>query len=74
MAEVFAKQGWLVRVRTAGAVPPIVSDLAVGRSAAQDAVAAVLSHPEVGYEDQVTLSPDPVRESKPTCTNELSKS
>lgn len=51
MGQEFANQGWLVRVQTVGAVPPIAFDFAVARSAAQDAIAAVLSHPEVGYED-----------------------
>lgn len=54
MTQEFADQGWLVRVQTMGAAPPVAFDFAVARAAAQDAIAAVLSHPEVGYEDEVT--------------------
>lgn len=54
MKQEFASQGWLVRVQTIGAVPPTAFDFAVARTVAQDAIAAVLSHPQVGYEDQVT--------------------
>ena len=54
MAPVLAKQAWFVRVQTVGSSEPIALDFAVGTGVSQDAIAAVLDHPEVSFEDQVT--------------------
>ena len=55
MAE-FAQQAWFIRVRSTpeGSAPPVVIDFAVARSTSQDAISAVLEHPQVGYDDEVT--------------------
>ncbi len=54
MAEELAKQAWFVRVQTMGSDEPIALEFAVGTSISQDAIAAVLDHPQVSFEDQVT--------------------
>jgi hypothetical protein len=54
MAKELAKQAWFVRVQTVGSSEPIALDFAVGTGISQDAIAAVLDHPEVSFEDQVT--------------------
>jgi hypothetical protein len=54
MAKELAKQGWFVRVQTMGSNEPIALDFMVGTTISQDAIAAVLDHPEVTFEDEVT--------------------
>ena len=53
MAEELGK-AWFVRVQTMGSDEPIALEFAVGTSISQDAIAAVLDHPQVSFEDQVT--------------------
>ena len=55
MAEELAKQAWFLRVQTTEAKPAII-DFAVGKATLQEAIAAVLYHPELDMADQVTLS------------------
>jgi hypothetical protein len=54
MAQQLANQAWFFRVQTTGSSEPIALDFAVGTGLSQDAIAAVLDHPEVTFEDQVT--------------------
>jgi hypothetical protein len=54
MAKELAKQGWFVHVQAMGSDEPIALDFAVGTNISQDAIAAVLDHPEVTFEDEVT--------------------
>jgi hypothetical protein len=54
MAEKLAEQGWFVRIETMDAVSqPAVMDFAVGKNSSQEAIAAVLDHPEIRPGDQV---------------------
>jgi hypothetical protein len=55
MAEGLAQQAWFLRVQTAEATPAII-DFAVGKATLQEAIAAVLYHPELDMGDQVTLT------------------
>ena len=55
MAEELAKHAWFLRVQTSEATPAII-DFAVGKATLQDAIAAVLHHPELDLGDQVTLT------------------
>jgi len=56
MATELAKQAWFVRVQSTaeGSAPPVVIDFAVAKNTSQDAISAVLDHPAVGYDDEVT--------------------
>ena len=56
MAKELAKQAWFVRVQSVaeGSAPPVLIDFAVAKNTSQDAISAVLDHPQVGYDDEVT--------------------
>src|SRR5581483_452618 len=53
MAEKLAAQAWFVRVKTSEAQPALI-DFAVGKAALQDAIAAILHHPQLDLGDEVT--------------------
>jgi hypothetical protein len=55
MAESLATQAWFIRVRTTDAVPASI-DFAVGKATLQDAIAAILHHPQLDFGDEVTLT------------------
>ena len=52
MAEALATQAWFVRIKTSEATALI--DFAVGKATLQDAIAAVLHHPQLDLGDEVT--------------------
>jgi hypothetical protein len=53
MAEELAAQAWFVRVKTSEATPALI-DFAVGKATLQDAIAAILHHPQLDLGDEVT--------------------
>ena len=53
MAEELATQAWFVRVKTSEATPALI-DFAVGKAILQDAIAAILHHPQLDLGDEVT--------------------
>lgn len=53
MAEDLATQAWFVRVKTSEATPALI-DFAVGEATLQDAIAAILHHPQLDLSDKVT--------------------
>jgi hypothetical protein len=55
MAEELAAQAWFVRVKTSEATPALI-DFAVGKASLQDAIAAILHHPQLDLGDKVTLT------------------
>jgi hypothetical protein len=55
MAVKLAEQGWFVRVETMDAASqPAVMDFAVAKNSSQEAMAAVLEHPEIKPEGKIT--------------------
>jgi hypothetical protein len=55
MAEKLAAQAWFVRIKTSEAQPALI-DFAVGKATLQDAIAAILHHPQLDLGDEVTSS------------------
>lgn len=53
MAEKLAAQAWFVRIKTSEAQPALI-DFAVGKATLQDAIAAILHHPQLDLGDEVT--------------------
>jgi hypothetical protein len=53
MTEKLATLAWFVRVKTSEAEPALI-DFVVGKASLQDAVAAILHHPELDFGDEVT--------------------
>src|SRR4029078_5927353 len=52
MAEALATQAWFVRIKKSAATALI--DFAVGKATLQDAIAAILHHPQLDLGDEVT--------------------
>ena len=55
MGEELAKQAWFLRIQTTEAKPAII-DFAVGKATLQEAIGAVLHHPQLDLGDRVTLT------------------
>jgi hypothetical protein len=53
MAEKLATLAWFVRVKTSEAQPALI-DFAVGKATLQEAIAAILHHPQLDLGDEVT--------------------
>lgn len=53
MAEKLATQAWFVQVKTSEAEPALI-DFAVGKATLQDAITAILHHPDLDLGDEVT--------------------
>lgn len=53
MTEELATEAWFVQVKTSEATPALI-DFAVGKAALQDAIAAILHHPQLDLGDEVT--------------------
>src|SRR4051812_241370 len=55
MTEKLAPQAWFVQVKTSEATPALI-DFAVGKAVLQDAIAAILHHPQLDLGDEVTAT------------------
>ena len=55
MTEKLAAQAWFVQVKTAEKTPALI-DFAVGKAALQEAIAAILHHPQLDLGDEVTAT------------------
>lgn len=55
MTQKLAAQAWFVQVKTSEATPALI-DFAVGKAALQDAIAAILHHPQLDFGDEVTAT------------------
>ena len=55
MTEKLAAQAWFVRIKTSEAQPALI-DFAVGKATLQDAIAAILHHPQLDLGDEVASS------------------
>lgn len=53
MTEKLAAQAWFVRIKTSEAQPALI-DFAIGKATLQDAIAAILHHPQLDLGDEVT--------------------
>lgn len=52
MSEELATQAWFVRIKASETTPAVI-DFAVGAATPQDAIAAVLNHPQLDFGDEV---------------------